>query len=135
VKTSASPHNDNEPTTTETTDDDPLVVYLVVRESLGMSPGKIAAQCAHAMRLLLTEFHRFPHVGTHFLTWLEGVAPRVVVLRADDKEWERLKGAAKCFVMRDAGHTEVAAGSETAMALWPMRKSERPATLRRLQAL
>lgn len=37
---------------------DPIVMYLIVKESLGMSPGKTAAQCAHASQMLtLKYFH------------------------------------------------------------------------------
>ena len=35
---------------------DPLVMYLVVRESLHMTTGKIAAQCAHASQMLLMSY-------------------------------------------------------------------------------
>jgi peptidyl-tRNA hydrolase len=33
--------------------DDPFVMYIVVRESLGLSPGKIGAQCGHAVEYLM----------------------------------------------------------------------------------
>lgn len=36
---------------------------------------------------------------------------------------------------KDAGLTEVDPGTETVMALWPMRKSERPPLVKRLQTL
>jgi peptidyl-tRNA hydrolase len=37
---------------------DPIVMYLIIRESLEMSPGKIAAQCSHASQMLtLKYFH------------------------------------------------------------------------------
>lgn len=55
--------------------------------------------------------------------WL-ATSYRKVVLRADDKEWERLKAELWCFLVRDAGLTEVESGSETVLVLWPMRKSE-----------
>jgi PTH2 family peptidyl-tRNA hydrolase len=36
--------------------EDPIIMYLIVRESLGMSPGKTAAQCAHASQMLTLKF-------------------------------------------------------------------------------
>lgn len=37
---------------------DPLIMYLIVRESLGMSVGKIAAQCGHATDMVLLKYLR-----------------------------------------------------------------------------
>lgn len=31
--------------------DDPLILYIIVRESLAMSPGKIASQAAHGVQM------------------------------------------------------------------------------------
>jgi peptidyl-tRNA hydrolase len=36
---------------------DPIVMYLIVKESLGMSIGKTAAQCAHASQMLQLKFN------------------------------------------------------------------------------
>jgi peptidyl-tRNA hydrolase len=62
---------------------------------------------------------------------------RKVVLRADDKEWEKVKACPDLtFVtVRDAGLTEVAAGSETVLGIWPMLKSQAPKVLKKLQVL
>jgi len=60
---------------------------------------------------------------------------RKATLVADDKEWEKLKEQLWCFVVKDAGLTEVDPGTETVMALWPMRKSEVPKLVKRLQTL
>lgn len=137
---------------------DPLVCYIVVRESLGMSPGKIASQVGHGVQMLMLRYARlemsdientgrYPgddarndpidvlvqkvQVTRH---WIE-TSYRKIVLRADDKEWEKLKEQLWCFVVRDAGLTEVASGSETVLVLWPMRKSEVPKLVKRLQVL
>lgn len=131
--------------------EDPIVMYLVVRESLNMSIGKTAAQCAHASQMLQLQFaelERWDMCGwcngpdkvrfSDFKDWLDS-SFRKVVLKADDKEWEKVKGAFVEDVMRvtvvDAGLTEIAAGSETVIGIWPMRKSQRPKILQKLQVL
>jgi peptidyl-tRNA hydrolase len=98
---------------------DPLIMYLVVRKSLNMSPGKIAAQCGHAANMVLLKYLREggvlpPEDGLrpdvreedvyysnstleakrelhkrHYY-WLLG-SFRKVVLTADDKEWPKLQ--------------------------------------------
>lgn len=69
-----------------------------------------------------------------FIEWSSN-SFRKVALKADDKEFEKLKKEFTCFVVVDAGYTQVAPGSETCMALWPMRKSQVTKTLKRLQVL
>jgi peptidyl-tRNA hydrolase len=38
---------------------------------------------------------------------------------ADEQTWERLKAELDCVVIRDAGYTQVAAGTETVLGLPP----------------
>ena len=38
------------------TQEDPIIMYLIVREALNMSMGKTAAQCAHASQMLLLKY-------------------------------------------------------------------------------
>lgn len=129
-------------------DDDPLVVYLVVRASLGMSAGKVGAQCGHAVQMLVRAFAALeareragdplePLERDRLDTtraWLGGIY-RKVVLGADDHAWERLKREVDGFLVHDVGLTEVASGAETAIALWPVRRSEAPRCVRRLRLL
>jgi peptidyl-tRNA hydrolase len=153
--------------------EDPIVMYLIVHESLNMSIGKTAAQCAHASSMLMIEYFDLKTDSSKLHKKIvsdvsyqceEGVYPecdldkknyaemsrklsiygewmkssfRKVVLRASDKEWERLKEEFKdsSLIVRDAGLTEVAQGSETVIGLWPMRKSQVSKTVRRLQVL
>lgn len=48
--------NSIEDMVTHASQSDPIVMYLIVKESLGMSMGKTAAQCAHASQMLQLKF-------------------------------------------------------------------------------
>lgn len=148
-------HNSSEAVTKRAEQEDPLVMYLIVRESLSMGVGKTAAQCAHASQMLQLKFSqivepdRFDHIGHEdvpiaitinqkmdiFRSWLCS-SFRKVVLKADDKEWEKIKTEMKDFVLVvDAGLTEIPSGSETVIGLWTMYKSDCPKLIKRLQVL
>jgi PTH2 family peptidyl-tRNA hydrolase len=124
---------------------DPIVMYLVVRESLAMSPGKIGAQVGHAVMMLMMEYLPDRHrpitkreYELHVLTreWLAGEYGKIV-LTASNNEFEKIKleYPTEHFLVVDNGHTEVASGSETCIGLWPQRKSQRSKTLKRLRVL
>lgn len=49
-------HESPEAVEARATQEDPIVMYLIVRESLGMSIGKTAAQCAHASQMLTLKY-------------------------------------------------------------------------------
>jgi len=138
------------------TQEDPIVMYLIVREELGMSVGKTGAQCAHAAQILLLDYikrqkeidwisvaHRdnegMKILSDHvmmFQSWLDS-SFRKVVLKADDKEWVKLKAELllPISIVVDAGLTELNPNTETVMGVWPMRKSEVPKVIKRLQVL
>lgn len=142
--------------------EDPWVMYLIVRDDLKMSAGKTAAQAGHAVGMIYEDYISLQKEEKYFLNSLRDkveLAPekverweqlkaqlhafrswrsesfRKIVLRADLKEWAKLKLCAEleCFVVRDAGLTEVAAGSETVIGLRPMKKSQAPKLIKRLQ--
>lgn len=148
--------------------EDPIVMYLVVRESIGMSIGKTAAQCAHASQMLTLNFFDIKQDSSKIqkviskpncpptdkeegLKIYKEMAPNIsifgewmtdsfrkVVLKADDKEWVRLKEEIKAqrhVIVRDAGLTELVPGTETVIGLWPVRKSQVSRTVKRLQVL
>jgi peptidyl-tRNA hydrolase, PTH2 family len=140
--------------------EDPLVMYLVVRESINMSIGKTAAQCAHASQMLQIKYEKLHKALVHqrkliqegvslllpistemsqletiFQQWM-GIGIRKVVLQADEKEWVRIKEECpENVLVVDAGHTELAPGTETVIGIWPIKKSQAPKILRRLQVL
>jgi PTH2 family peptidyl-tRNA hydrolase len=126
---------------------DPLIQYFIVRKDLDMSPGKIAAQVAHAAQMMVLAHAKrkkalpaMPLGGKEYLQlkkvdyWMEE-SFRKVVLRADKKQFDKVKEAMDCFLVRDAGLTEVESGTETVLALWPMRKSEVPKLIQRLRVM
>ncbi len=130
--------------------EDPLVMYLIVREIVTMGVGKTAAQCAHASQMLQLKYqklcenylslkiHRdsFDDKFNIFEKWLS-TSFRKVVLKADEKEWAKLKAEFKdsMVLVVDSGLTEIAPNTETVIGLWPMYKSQVPKIVQRLQAL
>lgn len=131
--------------------DDPIVQYLIVNTSLNMSSGKVCAQCGHAVQHIMLEFFKLEIISAkkkleihlpddlteHMQLTAEWIShgSRKVVLRADDKEFEKVKEefGTNCYCVKDEGHTQVAPGSETVIALWPQHKSQVSKTIKRLQ--
>lgn len=129
--------------------DDPITMYVIVREELGMGVGKTCAQCCHAVQQVLLHYfkalavgaklHGLPQTETDHVSittkWLtEG--SRKVILKADGNEWATLKSEFKsAFVVSDAGLTQLEPGTETVMTFMPQHKSNVSQTIRRLSAL
>ena len=131
---------------------DPWVMYLIVRESLNMSIGKVSAQCGHAVGLIYNYFddlkysmildeEKFLEINNptwdcidKFNLWQKS-SFRKIVKKADDKEWEKIKQQLECHLVIDAGLTEIPSNSETCIALWPVLKSHTPPLVKRLRLL
>ena len=110
-------------------DKNPIIQYLIVRKSLGMSAGKLAVQCAHATKLLMLS----PTATSMRLSWINS-GMRTVVLAADDKQWEKIKNIdIEKFIVTDAGLTEIPSGTETVISTLPIHKDEVPKIIKRLQ--
>jgi len=135
---------------------DPIVLYIVVRSELNMSAGKIGAQIGHVMQYLFMRYFKAivfdsskKYHDLHLISeaeiahakiltqWASNSASTKIVLGADNKEWASLKEefGKELFVVKDAGHTQVEPGSETAMCRWPHLKSETPRSIKRLSLL
>jgi PTH2 family peptidyl-tRNA hydrolase len=130
---------------------DPIVMYVIVRYELDMSIGKCSAQCARAMKQAMLHYfkalalnaklHCLPQSEidhTELTTkWLTN-GSTTVILGASDKEWEELKmefGKNEYFIIKDAGKTEVEPGTETCASLSPMRESSASPSIKRLRLL
>lgn len=127
--------------------EDPIILYLIVKESLNMNAGKTAAQVGHAVGMiygyyyaLIYEYYplyEYDLLAYNYIKIFEdwqNSSYRKVVLRASDKEFEKIKSELKCFVVRDAGLTEIEPG-ETVIALWPQHKSDCHKLIKKLQVL
>jgi peptidyl-tRNA hydrolase len=134
---------------------DPIIMYLIVRESLNMSIGKTAAQVGHAVQMLQLGYQKdldilentfdgdIPDESSSILQrvpiykkWLE-TSFRKIVLKADEKEFAKiLKEMPNNIVLvTDAGLTELAPQTDTVIGVFPMYKSECPKLIKRLQVL
>lgn len=127
---------------------DPYVMYLVVRTSLKMNVGKTAAQVGHAVQMWMEwcidayvrRSNSFKGENLEletFARWLKDDHPSYmkIVLGASDEEFERCKRECKVQIVIDRGFTEVPAGTETVLAVFPCKKSEAPEAVRRLKLL
>lgn len=131
--------------------ENPLVCYIVVNQSLGMGVGKLAAQVGHGIQLLMIRYMELLYkspielnkneefVLKRIRTWLNQDIIggfRKVVLGVDAKEWGKLKlDQPEHILVTDAGLTEIPSGSETVIVLYPMLKEERSKLLKRLRCL
>jgi PTH2 family peptidyl-tRNA hydrolase len=96
---------------------------LVVRCDLDMGVGKIGAQCGHASVGAYKRLMRTQHKPLVTM-WERGGAAKIVVRCKDQRELMELEDAAglqrlPTFKVSDAGHTQVAAGSVTVLAIGP----------------
>lgn len=101
---------------------EPTKMALIVRSDLKMTKGKTGAQCAHAAVICFESALK----GRKDLlnNWLSTGQPKVV-LRVDSmKEMEKIVELANernviAGLVRDAGKTQVAAGTKTVLGLGP----------------
>jgi len=97
---------------------------IVLNTSLKMGKGKIAAQCSHASVQAFLETKESVRNE-----WLSIGMEKVVLKVSSDKELVELYQKAKrrklpCALIRDAGHTQVPAGSITAVGIGPAKENE-----------
>lgn len=105
------------------TEGSPRMLY-VIRPGVMRTAGKAMAQAGHAAQMSVEEYgakHR-----ERFDAWRKAGRPGELVT-ADDQDWERLKEDPEAVTVSDAGHTQVAPGTETVVALVPRTRAPRPA--------
>jgi PTH2 family peptidyl-tRNA hydrolase len=102
-----------------------MKLALVVRTDLGMGRGKIAAQVAHAaVAATLASFG-----GPACYRWLEDGQPKVVLKAASAEHLQDLAAQARraglpVELVRDAGRTQVQAGTVTCCAIGPAEAAQ-----------
>ena len=92
---------------------------IVVDASLGLPPGKLAAQVAHAAVGALLHA---PRADLH--AWLDSGMPKIVLQCASEAELLGIAARAEkaglpVLVVRDAGRTVVEAGTPTCVGIGP----------------
>jgi peptidyl-tRNA hydrolase len=99
------------------------MVYAI-RPGVMRTAGKAMAQAGHAALMCVERFG-----GEHrqrFDAWRES-GRRGELIAASDEDWGRLRRHPEAVVVSDAGHTQVAPGTETVIALVPTTRASRPA--------
>ena len=102
--------------------DDSLTMVLVTRKDLKLSKGKLAAQCSHAAVECALKASR--ECAKTLQLWRENGARKIVVEAPNLDSLKRLFGEAQaagivCYMVRDAGHTEIPSGPGTVVGLGP----------------
>ena len=99
---------------------------IIVRTDLGMSIGKLAAQTAHASleSYLRVSQHDKIFQSDILKKWRAEGAKKVVLKVESEAALKKLEAAAikaglKNYLVKDAGLTEIPAGSVTALAIGP----------------
>ena len=91
----------------------------MIRPDVLKSMGKAIAQGGHAALGVAEQMSG--SYSTDLARWrAQGMAGELRL--ADDRTWERLKAEVDCVVIRDAGYTQVAAGTETVLAIPPLQE-------------
>ncbi|KAI9066638.1 peptidyl-tRNA hydrolase II [Trametes sanguinea] len=101
---------------------EPCKLVLVVRTDLGMTTGKIAAQCGHAT---LACYKALQKTNPSLLKHWERTGQAKIALKAtSEEELLELEAIAKSLNLAarsivDAGRTQIAAGSRTVLGIGP----------------
>jgi peptidyl-tRNA hydrolase len=92
------------------------VMRYVVRTAVMKSMGKAMAQAGHAALMCADLLE--PAYRPAFAAWRENARAGVVLL-GDDLDWAHVQAQTDCVVVRDAGLTQVPAGTATVLSLVP----------------
>ena len=115
-----------------------LKMWLAVRTDLPLSRGKLAVQAMHASGLLhLIVARDKPEL---MQAYLQDATPKISVRvdsasALDRVEQEAIAAGIPCFVVTDAGRTEIEPGTRTVCLFGPAYRHDLPSFLKRLQTL
>lgn len=95
---------------------------IVTRKDLKLSPGKLAAQVAHAAVSCALETKK--NNKKWFTKWMREGAKKAVVKTDSVEDFFELKMKAdelniESVIISDAGHTEIASGTKTVLGVGP----------------
>lgn len=103
-----------------------LKQVIIIRTDLGMGCGKKCAQAAHASLEAFLKTKQKDDFAAE--QWLKQGMPKIVVRADSEKEilelFEKAKRTMPCALIKDAGRTQIQAGSITALAIGPWPEQE-----------
>jgi peptidyl-tRNA hydrolase len=109
--------------------DDVLAVVVVVNGSLGMTPGKVAAQAFQGCLALLALAAGDPDLSDQIKQWI-GQGRRTITRVAETPGlFQRVIDEVDGVVLRDEGLTEVEDGAATLFCSVPHRRGDTPKIL------
>ncbi|KAI9222935.1 peptidyl-tRNA hydrolase [Blastocladiella britannica] len=97
-------------------------MVLVIRKDVEMTKGKVAAQCCHAC---LAAYNECMSINPAMAKRWERIGQAKITLRCNsEEEMLELQAIARSLSLpaqsiRDAGHTQIAAGTRTVLAIGP----------------
>ncbi|ORY18819.1 peptidyl-tRNA hydrolase PTH2-domain-containing protein [Clohesyomyces aquaticus] len=99
-------------------------LVLVVRTDLGMTKGKIGAQCGHATLACYKSFLRNSPNSPILKRWERSGQMKVALQVKSEEELETLQAQALSLglcahIIHDAGRTQIASGSATVLGIGP----------------
>jgi PTH2 family peptidyl-tRNA hydrolase len=101
-----------------------VVMYLVARADLHMSPGKLAAQVGHGVQyaLELVKRQEDPSFQTWHEEWAAKSSTKIILAVGSQNELSDLVRnlSIPAALVVDEGRTEIAAASQTVVALVPV---------------
>ena len=103
-----------------------LTMVLVTRSDLILSKGKLAAQCSHATAECILKAKRIaPKILEKYRT---NGARKIVCSASNLDNLKRIFGEANeagliCYMVKDAGHTEIPSGTVTVVGIGPGPRS------------
>ncbi|KUJ13181.1 PTH2-domain-containing protein [Mollisia scopiformis] len=103
---------------------EPCKMVLIVRTDLGMTKGKIGAQCGHATLACYKHFLKNDPKSTILRRWEREGQMKVALQVKTEDELDMLQAQAISLglvaeVIADAGRTQIAAGSHTVLGIGP----------------
>merc|ERR1712230_249194 len=99
-------------------------MVLVVRTDLGMTKGKIAAQCGHATLACYKHFLKHDPKSKILRRWERGGQMKIALQAKSEEDLDTLQATAISLglvaeVIADAGRTQIASGSHTVLGIGP----------------
>jgi PTH2 family peptidyl-tRNA hydrolase len=101
-----------------------LTMALVTRSNLKLSKGKLAAQCSHAAVECALKAKAKRGAARHLAQWRARGARKIVLKTETEQDLRELYAQAESaglvtYLVRDAGHTEIPAGTITVVGIGP----------------